>query len=179
VPADPEIIRSRLLDITEAVSRLRSWLPLTAVRLERDVMLRWAVEHGLHIAAEALFDAGSHLLSGEFQETADEYREIAPRLLARGVLSSDTAQRLESLAGFRNVLVHDYAGSRPAGGPRGLRGRRRGLAGAQAALTRAAVAAVLDGRLQGRPAPRGAGRPRAEDEAAVERYLVSSAPESS
>jgi uncharacterized protein YutE (UPF0331/DUF86 family) len=109
VPADPEIIRSKLLDISEAVSRLRSWLPLTVDRLEQDVMLRWAVEHGLHIAAEALFDAGNHLLSGEFQETADEYREIAPRLVARGVLSRGTAQRLESLAGFRNVLVHDYA----------------------------------------------------------------------
>jgi uncharacterized protein YutE (UPF0331/DUF86 family) len=109
VPADPEVVRSKLLDIAEAVSRLRSWLPLTAERLEQDVMLRWAVEHGLHLAAEALFDAGNHLLAGEFQETADEYREIAPRLAARGVLSRDTAQRLESLAGFRNVLVHDYA----------------------------------------------------------------------
>ncbi len=109
MPADPEIIRSKLLDIGEAVSRLRSWLPLTVDRLEHDVMLRWAIEHGLHIAAEALFDAGNHLLAGEFQETADEYREIAPRLVARGVLSSNTARRLESLAGFRNVLVHDYA----------------------------------------------------------------------
>ena len=109
MPADPEIIRSKLLDISEAVSRLRSWLPLTVDRLEQDVMLRWAVEHGLHIAAEALFDAGNHPLSGEFQETADEYREIAPRLATRGVLFSGTAERLESLAGFRNVLVHDYA----------------------------------------------------------------------
>ncbi|MGH7308428.1 MAG: type VII toxin-antitoxin system HepT family RNase toxin [Candidatus Rokuibacteriota bacterium] len=109
MPANPEVIRSKLLDVSEAVNRLRSWLPITPDRLEQDVMLRWAVEHGLHIAAEALFDAGNHLLSGEFQETADEYREIAPRLVARGVLSSATAKRLESLAGFRNVLVHDYA----------------------------------------------------------------------
>lgn len=72
-------------------------------------MLRWAVEHGLHIAAEALFDTGNHILSGEFQEAADEYREIPPRLVARGVLSRASAQRLESLAGLRNVLVRDYA----------------------------------------------------------------------
>jgi uncharacterized protein YutE (UPF0331/DUF86 family) len=77
--------------------------------LEQDVMLRWAVEHGLHIAAEALFDTGNHILSGEFREAVDEYREIPPRLVARGVLSPGTAQRLESLAGFRNVRVHEYA----------------------------------------------------------------------
>jgi uncharacterized protein YutE (UPF0331/DUF86 family) len=109
VPANPEIVRSKLLDISEAIGRLRSWLPLSPERLTQDVMLRWAVEHGLHIAAEALFDTGNHILSGEFQEAADEYREIPPRLTARGVLSPATAQRLESLAGFRNVLVHDYA----------------------------------------------------------------------
>lgn len=109
MPVRPEVIRRKLLDIRETVGRLRAWLPITVERLEQDIMLRWAVEHGLHLAAEALFDAGSHLLTGEFQEAPNEYREIPPRLVARGVLSSATAARLESLAGFRNVLVHDYA----------------------------------------------------------------------
>jgi uncharacterized protein YutE (UPF0331/DUF86 family) len=77
--------------------------------MEQDVMLRWAVERGLHLAAEALFDTGNHILAGEFQESADEYREIPPRLAPRGVISVETGKRLESLAGFRNVLVHDYA----------------------------------------------------------------------
>jgi uncharacterized protein with HEPN domain len=71
VPVNPEVVRSKLLDIGEAVSRLRSWLPITPERLEQDGMLRWAVEHGL--------------------------------------LASSTAKRLDSLSGFRNVLVHDYA----------------------------------------------------------------------
>jgi uncharacterized protein YutE (UPF0331/DUF86 family) len=109
VPANPEIVRRKLLDVGEAIGRLRSWLPISPEHLEQDVMLRWAVEHGLHIAAEALFDTGNHILSGEFQEAVDEYREIPPRLVARGVLSPGTAQRLESLAGFRNVRVHEYA----------------------------------------------------------------------
>ena len=39
----------------------------------------------------------------------DEYREIPSRLRARGVLSDATATRLEGLAGFRNILVHEYA----------------------------------------------------------------------
>jgi len=85
VPVSPEVVRSKLLDIEEAV------------------------EPGLHIAAEAVFATGNHILAGEFQEAADEDREIPPRLVARGVLGSSTAKRLESLAGFSNVLVHDYA----------------------------------------------------------------------
>lgn len=109
MPVRPDIVRRKLLDLGEAVSRLRSWLPVTLEALQHDVMLRWAVEHGLHIAAEAVFDTGNHILAGEFHESPDEYREIPVRLVARGVISADTATRLDSLAGFRNVLVHDYA----------------------------------------------------------------------
>jgi uncharacterized protein YutE (UPF0331/DUF86 family) len=59
VPARPEVVRRKLLDIGETVGHLRSLLPITVERLERDVTLRWAVEHGLHLAAESLFDAGN------------------------------------------------------------------------------------------------------------------------
>lgn len=109
MPADAEVIRRKLLTIEQAVSRLRSFGPVDAAMLETDGKLEWSVEHGLQIAAEALFDAGSHVLAGAFQEAVDEYRQVAPRLFARGVLSADTAARLAGLSGFRNVLVHDYA----------------------------------------------------------------------
>lgn len=109
MPVRPDVVRAKLLDLRKTIARLRSVLPLTIDLLETDDVLRWGIEHGLHIAAEALFDAGNHILAGEFHENPGEYREIAPRLAARGVLSTATAARLESLAGFRNVLVHDYA----------------------------------------------------------------------
>jgi len=61
------------------------------------------------VAAEGLFDAGNHILSSALQESVDEYRQIPARLAARGVLTAETAARLDSLAGFRNILVHEYA----------------------------------------------------------------------
>lgn len=109
MPVDADIVRRKLLQIQQAVGRLRSWMPVTADRLSEDLLLQWAVERGLQIAAEALFDAGNHILSAAFQEVVDEYGQIAPRLAARGVISAATAERLRSLSGFRNVLVHDYA----------------------------------------------------------------------
>ena len=106
---EPDVVRRKLLEIGEAEGHLRSWAPVTVEQLEENQQLRWAVERGLQIAAEALFDAGAHILSAEFQEVVDEYRQIPKRLLARGVLSPTTASRLKGLAGFRNVLVHEYA----------------------------------------------------------------------
>lgn len=105
----PEVIRRKLLEIESAVGHLRRWMPVQRVTLENDQRLRWAIERGLQVAAEALFDAGAHILAAEFQETVDEYGQIPVQLRARGVLTDATAERLKGLSGFRNVLVHDYA----------------------------------------------------------------------
>jgi uncharacterized protein YutE (UPF0331/DUF86 family) len=109
VTVEPDVVRRKLLEINEATAHLRAWLPVTVEQLEGDQQLRWAVERGLQVAAEALFDAGAHVLAAQFQEAVDEYRQIPKRLLANGVLSAASADRLKGLAGFRNVLVHDYA----------------------------------------------------------------------
>jgi uncharacterized protein YutE (UPF0331/DUF86 family) len=77
--------------------------------MRQDRKLQWAIQHGLLIAAEALFDAGAHILAGDLRESTDEYREIPERLLARGVIAAETARRLEGLSGFRSILVHEYA----------------------------------------------------------------------
>jgi uncharacterized protein YutE (UPF0331/DUF86 family) len=81
-----DVVRRKLVAIEQTVSRLRAWQPVTVERLESDLLLQWAVERGLQVAAEALFDLGSHLLAGEFQETVDRYAEVPPRLAVRGVL---------------------------------------------------------------------------------------------
>jgi uncharacterized protein YutE (UPF0331/DUF86 family) len=109
VPLRAELVRKKLLEIDQTTGRLRSWMPISLEQLEQDIRLQWAVECGLQIAAESLFDTGNHILAGEFQESVDEYGQIPKRLLARGVLKPETASRLESLAGFRNILDHDYA----------------------------------------------------------------------
>jgi uncharacterized protein YutE (UPF0331/DUF86 family) len=109
VPLRAEVVRRKLLEIGEAIGQLRAWLPVTAEAMRQDRKLQWAIQHGLLIAAEALFDAGAHILAGDFRESTDEYREIPERLLARGVIGAETARRLDSLSGFRNILVREYA----------------------------------------------------------------------
>ncbi len=109
MPLSAEVVRKKLLQIDQATARLRSWMPVSQETLELDLQLQWAIERGLQIAAEALFDAGNHVLTAEFHESVNQYREIPTRLAARGVLTEATSARLASLSGFRNILVHDYA----------------------------------------------------------------------
>jgi uncharacterized protein YutE (UPF0331/DUF86 family) len=69
---------------------------------------QWALERGMQIAAQAVFDVGNHVLTGAFSVRAKQYAEIPPELARRGVISDVLAARLAGLAGFRNLLVHEY-----------------------------------------------------------------------
>jgi uncharacterized protein YutE (UPF0331/DUF86 family) len=69
---------------------------------------QWAAAYGLQITAQALLDAGAHILSGRFKEAPKEYGEIVPELTSHGVLDPELGERLAKVSGFRNVLMHEY-----------------------------------------------------------------------
>ncbi|HEX7500163.1 MAG TPA: DUF86 domain-containing protein [Polyangia bacterium] len=79
------------------------------MRTARDSATEWARERGLQIAAQAVFDIGNHVLSGGFAERPADYAAIPDMLCRKGVISVGLEARLRGLAGFRNLLVHDYA----------------------------------------------------------------------
>ncbi len=103
----PESIRARLLRLEEVISGLEH-LRREGNPQEGVVAHRWATERGLHLGAEILLDIGSHLLSAEFGVAPESYDDIIRQLGRHQVLSEDLLERLRGMAGFRNLLVHDY-----------------------------------------------------------------------
>jgi uncharacterized protein YutE (UPF0331/DUF86 family) len=104
----PEAVRQRLLRLEEVVSRLDELKHLDVEALRRSVRDAWAVERGLQLAAEIVFDAGNHILSGHFGVSAKDYEDILALLAAHGVIEPPVHERLAGLGGLRNLLVHDY-----------------------------------------------------------------------
>jgi uncharacterized protein YutE (UPF0331/DUF86 family) len=82
-------------------------MPITASDLERYLRLQWAVERGLQISAESLFDTGNHVLAGGFRETTDHHADV--RRSALGVITAAMVERPRGFAGLRNVIVQEYA----------------------------------------------------------------------
>lgn len=77
-------------------------------RLEQDRDARNMVLHAMLIAIQAAIDIGEQIIAERRFDRPSSYRETFEILGARGVLASDLAARLASLAAFRNVLVHVY-----------------------------------------------------------------------
>ncbi|HKV07279.1 MAG TPA: DUF86 domain-containing protein [Thermoanaerobaculia bacterium] len=103
-----ESIRTRLLRLEEVISELERLRSLGREALRGSLSLMWAVERGLQLGAELIFDIGGHILTAQYGVSPDQYRNVVRLLVQQGVVSPDLQDRFKGMAGFRNVLVHDY-----------------------------------------------------------------------
>jgi len=100
-----EVLRERLAGLRQTLRRLDD----IRARPPADAIAEWATERGLQIAAQSVFDIGNHILTGGFGERPSDYAAIPVGLCRHGVIGAELEVRLRGLAGFRDLLVHDYA----------------------------------------------------------------------
>lgn len=104
----PDSIETRLAKLDEIVSRLEKLRD--AYDREDDLSYRddWAIERGLQLGAEVLFDIGNHILTAGLGVAVEDYEDIVRQLGSHAVIDSELREELQGLGGFRNILVHDY-----------------------------------------------------------------------
>ncbi|HEX4474374.1 MAG TPA: DUF86 domain-containing protein [Polyangiaceae bacterium] len=105
---DIDLVLKKLALIETYVAELRSLADPS--RIESDVREERFVEHTLQIAIQAALDVASHLASDERWGEPRTNQELFGLLARHGVLDAPLARALSAAAGFRNVLVHGYAG---------------------------------------------------------------------
>lgn len=108
----PDDVESRIVDkaeyIEEALSVLAAKRSLDEEAYRTDREQRAIVEREFQTAIEACIDIAGLLLRTTNGDTPSTYAERFSALEERGVLSSETSDRMRSAAGFRNVLTHQY-----------------------------------------------------------------------
>jgi len=77
--------------------------------MDNEVLLS-AVERNLHIAIECVLDIGNHIIAEKGFETPEANEDIIRILGDEGVIPSEFAGIIKGIAGFRNILVHEYTG---------------------------------------------------------------------
>jgi uncharacterized protein YutE (UPF0331/DUF86 family) len=97
-----EVIEQRLLRLTEASG-------VSLVDYAGDHDLQDIVERNLEICIQACIDLGLHVLADFPGRLPDTNRGVFKALLREDLISADLAERLERMAGFRNILAHGYA----------------------------------------------------------------------
>lgn len=105
---DPKVIAAKLATIDEALQFLAEMAALDYGAFVSDRRNYRAAERYLHLAFEAVFEIGTHVIASLGLSRPERYSDVLPILEQAGLVKSETARALKDLAGFRNLLVHEY-----------------------------------------------------------------------
>lgn len=105
---DQSVVERRLAHMLESVDVLKEYQALSLDELSASPKVYWAVQHGLQLCVQAVLDVATHLVAALGGPIEEDYRGHILALGALGVLPQPFAYRIAAMAGFRNVLVHEY-----------------------------------------------------------------------
>jgi len=105
---DPRVVERIVAQVKEDVEDLRSYLSKGMEAVASDRTLRKAFERTLQTAVEGCVDLLRHVVSGLGLGVAEYYRDYVEICRAKGVVSSEVAEKLLELVPVRHALVHRY-----------------------------------------------------------------------
>lgn len=105
---DRETVERRLLKLEQTLRKLKELSEVSWDDFIRDESLRDRAERNLHVAAQVCIDIGSHVIADRGYRTPHSYADIFTVLYEEGLLPESLAGTMKLIAGFRNILVHDY-----------------------------------------------------------------------
>lgn len=102
-------IERRLERLAEEVKFLREQRP--KIKSSQDLAKRdpgYLVERSLEVALEAVLDIGRTLIALERLPKPSTNEAVFEILVEAGIISEGLGERMRGMAGFRNILVHEY-----------------------------------------------------------------------
>ena len=106
---DRYVVVTRIAKIREYVALLRKIRSLADERhFVSDPLIYGNAERYLQLAIQAVLDISHHIVADRNLALPDDSKSLFELLAREKVVSRALAARLTAMAGFRNVLVHEY-----------------------------------------------------------------------
>lgn len=105
---DADVLRLRIEALLEYLVRVDRFKEVERERFIVEPDMHHLAERYLQLAVEAAMDIAHHIIAARGYAAPASYREAFTILCKQGVLSAALAMRLQSWAGLRDALVHDY-----------------------------------------------------------------------
>ena len=107
---DRNLLEKKLKKIEEFLRELRSVRVEGLEEFRKDVVTRRFIERNIELAIEQMVDICKHLVSGLDLKEPETYSECFDILSAGGVVHPESAATFQTMARFRNILIHVYDG---------------------------------------------------------------------
>jgi uncharacterized protein YutE (UPF0331/DUF86 family) len=104
-----DLLNNKLAQLSDYFSDLQELKGITLDDFQLDKRNRRYAERTLHLAIECCLDIGSHIIADNGWREPIDNKDIFTVLAENGLLGRDLLTRLQKMAQFSNLLVHDYA----------------------------------------------------------------------
>lgn len=105
---DTKLINEHLKKLEKCFIKLNNFRDVKLENFIKDEAIQDQVERNLHIAIQVCLDMGNHIISAMGFRSPENYAEIFEILGDENVIPKKFSNEIKSMAGFRNILVHDY-----------------------------------------------------------------------
>jgi len=95
--------------LAERVSDLKALQQITYEEYKGNKVLRGYVERALQVCVQICLDIGAHLIAESGFRHPEDNKDIFVVLAEEGIVPQKFLPDLLNMAGFRNLIVHDYA----------------------------------------------------------------------
>ena len=101
-------IERRLEKLNVCLKKLEPFKSKEKKEILQDPYLQDIIERNLEVISQSVIDIANRIISIEDLEKPQDYYDAIMRLGEAGILPLEFAKELAPIAGFRNILVHDY-----------------------------------------------------------------------
>lgn len=105
---DKSVVYKILDYLNESLRHLESKQTVSFEQYKKDRDIQAIIERKLETAIQACIDIGNHIIAQQNLGSPSEYGEIFLILAENGIINSQAAEKLVKMAGFRNILIHEY-----------------------------------------------------------------------
>lgn len=106
---DRHVVRARVARIREYVALLRKIRGMAdESRFVKDPLIYGNAERYLQLAIQAVLDVSNHIVADLGANLPADNKELFELLAKRKIVPGRLARKLVPMAGFRNLLVHEY-----------------------------------------------------------------------
>jgi len=106
---DKNRILSKLDDLDSYLSELESIMPKSYEEYVGSIEKKRSCERLLHILIECVIDVCALIVKGLRLGLPAEEEDLFEKLETKKIISKEMKEKLKTMRGFRNILVHRYA----------------------------------------------------------------------
>lgn len=111
---DKPLIGRKLSEMETYLNQVKEFSKISLTTYRNDWKIQRIVERTLQILIELCIDIANHLISDKGMRLPTGYADTLKVLMENKVIGGDLFKRMERMAKFRNIIVHQYEKIDPA-----------------------------------------------------------------